>query len=79
MFVWWQMFAEGMVRGAGVSAAQVSRMFPRVDELWALHAALLARLRARQAAAPAVATIADILCDTFAPPAHHKLKAAYGN
>ncbi|KAF9795974.1 hypothetical protein SFRURICE_010071 [Spodoptera frugiperda] len=73
-----KMFAEGMVRGAGVSAAQVSRMFPRVDELWALHAALLARLRARQAAAPAVATIADILCDTFAPPAHHKLKAAYG-
>ncbi|KAH9645682.1 hypothetical protein HF086_005331 [Spodoptera exigua] len=71
------MFAEGMVRGAGVSAAQAARMFPRVDELWALHAALLARLRARQAAAPAVASVADILCDTFAPPNHHKLKAAY--
>ncbi|CAH0697393.1 unnamed protein product [Spodoptera exigua] len=73
-----KMFAEGMVRGAGVSAAQAARMFPRVDELWALHAALLARLRARQAAAPAVASVADILCDTFAPPNHHKLKAAYG-
>ncbi|CAH0598322.1 unnamed protein product [Chrysodeixis includens] len=73
-----KMFAAGMVRGAGVSAAQVARMFPRVDELWSLHAALLARLRARQAAAPAVPSIADILADTFAPPAHHKLKAAYG-
>ncbi|CAB3237923.1 unnamed protein product [Arctia plantaginis] len=73
-----KMFACGMVRGAGVSAAQVARMFPRVDELWALHAALLARLRARQRAAPRVHTIADILADTFAPPAHHKLKAAYG-
>nr|XP_049706216.1 A-kinase anchor protein 13 isoform X7 [Helicoverpa armigera] len=73
-----KMFAEGMVRGAGVSAAQAARMFPRVDELWALHAALLGRLRARQRLAPHVATVADILADTFAPPAHHKLKAAYG-
>ncbi|XP_026730687.1 rho guanine nucleotide exchange factor 28 [Trichoplusia ni] len=73
-----KMFAAGMVRGAGVSAAQVARMFPRVDELWALHAALLARLRARQAAAPTVPSIADILADTFAPPGHQKLKAAYG-
>lgn len=73
-----KMFACGMVRGAGVSTAQVARMFPRVDELWALHAALLSRLRARQRTAPRINTIADILAETFAPPAHHKLKAAYG-
>ncbi|XP_075985832.1 rho guanine nucleotide exchange factor 18 cysts isoform X6 [Anticarsia gemmatalis] len=73
-----KMFAAGMVRGAGVSSAQAARMFPRLDELWALHAALLARLRTRQRAAPAVSSIADILADTFAPPHTHKLKAAYG-
>ncbi|XP_037300755.1 rho guanine nucleotide exchange factor 28 isoform X3 [Manduca sexta] len=73
-----KMFAAGMVRSCGVSGAQVWRMFPRVDELWALHAALLARLRARQRRAPAVASVADILADTFAPPAQDKLKAAYG-
>ncbi|XP_046972511.1 A-kinase anchor protein 13 isoform X2 [Vanessa cardui] len=73
-----KMFAEGMSRLGGVSEAQVARMFPRLDELWALHAALLARLRARQRAAPRVASVADILADTFAPPAHHRLKAAYG-
>nr|XP_026491989.1 rho guanine nucleotide exchange factor 18 isoform X1 [Vanessa tameamea] len=73
-----KMFAEGMSRLGGVSEAQVARMFPRLGELWALHAALLARLRARQRAAPRVASVADILADTFAPPAHHRLKAAYG-
>ncbi|XP_052740438.1 rho guanine nucleotide exchange factor 28 isoform X3 [Bicyclus anynana] len=73
-----KMFADGMARLAVVSEAQVARMFPRLDELWALHAALLARLRARQRTAPRVHTIADILADTFAPPAHYRLKAAYG-
>ncbi|CAH2098197.1 unnamed protein product [Euphydryas editha] len=73
-----KMFAEGMSRLGVVSEAQVARMFPRLDELWALHAALLARLRARQRTAPRVASVADILADTFAPPAHHRLKAAYG-
>ncbi|CAH2058531.1 unnamed protein product, partial [Iphiclides podalirius] len=73
-----KMFAEGMARAGGVSAAQVARMFPRLDELWALHAALLARLRARQRAAPRVPSVADILADAFAPPAHQRLKAAYG-
>ncbi|KAL0810985.1 hypothetical protein ABMA28_010277 [Loxostege sticticalis] len=73
-----KMFMEGMLRFGGVSGSQVARMFPRVDELWALHAALLTRLRARQRAAPAVSSVADILAETFAPPAHQKLKAAYG-
>ncbi|CAG4995117.1 unnamed protein product [Parnassius apollo] len=73
-----KMFAEGMVRAGCASGAQVARMFPRLDELWALHAALLARLRARQRAAPRVHSVADILADAFAPPAHHHLKAAYG-
>ncbi|XP_052757982.1 A-kinase anchor protein 13 isoform X2 [Galleria mellonella] len=73
-----KMFMSGMVRLPGVSAAQVARMFPRVDELWALHGALLGRLRARQRAAPHVASVADILADTFAPPNMNKLKAAYG-
>ncbi|XP_045454906.1 rho guanine nucleotide exchange factor 28 [Melitaea cinxia] len=73
-----KMFAEGMSRLGGVSEAQVARMFPRLDELWALHAALLGRLRARQRTQPRVASVADILADTFAPPAHHRLKAAYG-
>ncbi|CAH0714925.1 unnamed protein product, partial [Brenthis ino] len=73
-----KMFSDGMARLAVVSEAQVARMFPRLDELWALHAALLARLRARQRAAPRVASVADILADTFAPPAHQRLKAAYG-
>nr|XP_034826159.1 rho guanine nucleotide exchange factor 18 [Maniola hyperantus] len=73
-----KMFADGMARLAVVSESQVARMFPRLDELWALHAALLARLRARQRTAPRVNTIADILAETFAPPAHHRLKAAYG-
>lgn len=67
-----------MTRFAGVSAAQVSRMFPRVEELWTLHAALLYKLRQRQRISPCIATIADILSETFAPPAQHKLKAAYG-
>ncbi|KAJ0171899.1 hypothetical protein K1T71_012662 [Dendrolimus kikuchii] len=73
-----KMFVEGMIRFAGVTSSQVCRMFPRIDELWALHAALLARLRARQRASPTVASVADILAETFAPPAQHKLKAAYG-
>ncbi|XP_013164117.1 PREDICTED: rho guanine nucleotide exchange factor 18 isoform X2 [Papilio xuthus] len=73
-----KMFAEGMSRVGGVTPAQVSRMFPRLSELWSLHAALLARLRARQKHAPNVNTIADILADAFAHPAHHRLKAAYG-
>ncbi|XP_039749048.1 rho guanine nucleotide exchange factor 28 isoform X5 [Pararge aegeria] len=73
-----KMFVDGMARLAVVSDSQVARMFPRLDELWALHAALLARLRARQRTAPRVHTIADILADTFAPPAHYRLKAAYG-
>lgn len=73
-----QMFVEGMMRFAGVSAAQVSRMFPRIDELWALHASLLTKLRNRQRSSPQVASVADILADTFAPPAMNKLKAAYG-
>ncbi|XP_068624177.1 rho guanine nucleotide exchange factor 2 [Battus philenor] len=73
-----KMFAEGMTRLGGISSAQVSRMFPRLDELWALHAALLARLRARQRSAPRVTSVADILAEAFAPPAHQRLKAAYG-
>ncbi|XP_037877176.1 A-kinase anchor protein 13 isoform X1 [Bombyx mori] len=73
-----KMFADGMVRFGSVSSAQVARMFPRVDELWALHAALLARLRARQRAAPAVPSIADILADAFAPHSRPRLKSAYG-
>ncbi|XP_026316156.1 rho guanine nucleotide exchange factor 18 [Hyposmocoma kahamanoa] len=73
-----KMFVEGMLRFAGVSAAQVSRMFPRIDELWTLHASLLTKLRNRQRASPQVASVADILADTFAPPAMNKLKAAYG-
>ncbi|KAM3958398.1 rho guanine nucleotide exchange factor 18 cysts [Aphomia sociella] len=73
-----KMFVAGMMRFPGVSASQVARMFPRVDELWALHGALLARLRARQRAAPAIPSVADILAETFAPPAMNKLKSAYG-
>ncbi|XP_073960884.1 uncharacterized protein isoform X3 [Choristoneura fumiferana] len=73
-----KMFAEGMLRFPGISTAQVSRMFPCVEELWTLHAALLARLRARQHASPQIASVADILADTFAAPARHRLKAAYG-
>lgn len=72
------MFAEGMGRFPGVTGAQVARMFPRIEELWALHAALLNRLRTRQRLAPSITTIADILAETFAPTKHHKLKAAYG-
>lgn len=72
------MFVEGMTRAGGVTNAQVGRMFPCLNELWALHAALLQRLRNRQRAAPAVATIADILADTFSGTARDKLKAAYG-
>ncbi|CAG9568651.1 unnamed protein product [Danaus chrysippus] len=73
-----KMFADGLSRLGGVSSSQVSRMFPRLDELWSLHAALLARLRARQRVGPRVASIADILADTFAAPHHQRLKAAYG-
>ncbi|XP_059056247.1 rho guanine nucleotide exchange factor 2 [Achroia grisella] len=73
-----KMFAAGMSRAAGVGAAQVARMFPRLDELWALHAALLARLRARQRDHARVASVADILADAFAPPAMQRLKSAYG-
>ncbi|XP_049881203.1 rho guanine nucleotide exchange factor 2 isoform X2 [Pectinophora gossypiella] len=73
-----KMFAEGMSRLGVVSAAQVSRMFPRLEELWQLHAALLGRLRARQARAPHVASVADILADAFAKPNMNNLKAAYG-
>ncbi|CAK1547783.1 unnamed protein product, partial [Leptosia nina] len=73
-----KMFVEGMTRLAGISDSQVSRMFPRLDELWCIHAALLSRLRARQRTAPRVNTIADILADAFASPDHHTLKAAYG-
>ncbi|KAI8423745.1 hypothetical protein MSG28_012772 [Choristoneura fumiferana] len=51
-----KMFAEGMLRFPGISTAQVSRMFPCVEELWTLHAALLARLRARQHASPQIAS-----------------------
>ncbi|XP_041972092.1 rho guanine nucleotide exchange factor 2 isoform X2 [Aricia agestis] len=72
-----KMFAAGMAR-AGVAGAQVARMFPRLDELWSLHAALLSRLRARQRAAPRVPSVADILAEAFAPPDHQRLKAAYG-
>ncbi|RVE51749.1 hypothetical protein evm_003552 [Chilo suppressalis] len=73
-----KMFVEGMIRLGGVSGGQVARMFPRVDELWSLHASLLARLRARQRLAPAVRSVADVLADAFNPPAQHRLKAAYG-
>ncbi|XP_063373510.1 rho guanine nucleotide exchange factor 18 [Cydia amplana] len=73
-----KMFAEGMLRFPGISSAQVSRMFPCVEELWTLHAALLSRLRARQRASAQIASVADILADTFAAPARHRLKAAYG-
>ncbi|XP_022127697.2 rho guanine nucleotide exchange factor 28 isoform X1 [Pieris rapae] len=73
-----KMFVEGMTRLTGITDAQVSRMFPRLDELWYIHAALLSRLRARQRTAPRVNTIADILADAFASPDHHTLKAAYG-
>lgn len=73
-----KMFGAGMVRGAGVSAAQAARMFPRLPELWALHAALLARLRARQAAAPTVSTVADILLEHFTGATAAKFKSAYG-
>ncbi|KOB66962.1 putative RHO guanyl-nucleotide exchange factor, partial [Operophtera brumata] len=73
------MFADGMGRFPGVTGAQVARMFPRIDELWALHAALLSRLRTRQRLAPSIASIADILAETFAPAKHHKLKAAYAS
>ncbi|XP_045507012.1 rho guanine nucleotide exchange factor 28 isoform X1 [Colias croceus] len=72
-----RMFVEGMTRLTGISDSQVSRMFPRLDELWHLHAALLGRLRARQRAAPRVNTIADILAEAFACD-HRALKAAYG-
>ncbi|XP_050680534.1 A-kinase anchor protein 13 [Leptidea sinapis] len=72
-----KMFAAGMSRLGCVSAAQVARMFPRLDELWSLHAALLARLRARQRAGARVASVADVLAATFGGP-QPALKAAYG-
>ncbi|XP_053620407.1 rho guanine nucleotide exchange factor 28 isoform X3 [Plodia interpunctella] len=73
-----KMFVAGMMRFPGVTASQVSRMFPRVDELWALHAELLGKLRNRQRASTTVTSVADILAETFAPPAMLKLKSAYG-
>ncbi|KAL4713663.1 hypothetical protein ACJJTC_004194, partial [Scirpophaga incertulas] len=73
-----KMFVEGMSRVGGVSGAQVARMFPCVEELWALHAALLARLRARQRRAASVASVADVLADAFAGHHQLRLKAAYG-
>ncbi|XP_060807889.1 rho guanine nucleotide exchange factor 2 isoform X2 [Amyelois transitella] len=73
-----KMFVAGMMRFSGVSASQVSRMFPRVDELWSLHAELLGKLRNRQRASTTVTSVADILAETFAPPAMIKLKSAYG-
>ncbi|GBP50089.1 A-kinase anchor protein 13 [Eumeta japonica] len=72
------MFAEGMMRAGGVTSAQIGRMFPCLGELWALHATLLTRLRARQRLAPTVTTIADILADAFTASHGDKLKAAYG-
>ncbi|CAG9135034.1 unnamed protein product [Plutella xylostella] len=73
-----KMFAEGMMRAGGVTASQIGRMFPCLHELWALHSTLLTRLRNRQKCSPHIASIADILADTFSHPSAEKFKQAYG-
>lgn len=72
------MFAEGMLRVGGVTAAQVGRMFPNIAELWRHHAALLSALRTRQRRAPVVTTIADILVHAFTHQQGDALKRIYG-
>ncbi|CAG9135035.1 unnamed protein product [Plutella xylostella] len=53
-------------------------MFPCLHELWAVHSTLLTRLRNRQKCSPHIASIADILADTFSHPSAEKFKQAYG-
>ena len=72
-----QMFAEGLQRHFCLGTG-IDRMFPRLNELWQLHAVFLGRLRARQRERPAVVTIADILLDQFSGVNAEKLKSAYG-
>jgi A-kinase anchor protein 18 len=72
-----QMFADGLQRHFRLGAG-VERMFPRLNELWQLHAAFLNRLRARQRERSVVTTISDILLDQFSGSNAEKLMSAYG-
>ncbi|XP_077298047.1 rho guanine nucleotide exchange factor 18 cysts isoform X2 [Arctopsyche grandis] len=72
-----KMFADGLQRHFRLGTG-IDRMFPRLNELWQLHAAFLGRLRSRQRERPAVISISDILLDQFSGTNAERLKSAYG-
>lgn len=71
------MFADGLQRHFRLGTG-IDRMFPRLNELWQLHAAFLGRLRSRQRERPAVISLSDILLDQFSGTNAERLKSAYG-
>ncbi|GFR83950.1 rho guanine nucleotide exchange factor 2 [Elysia marginata] len=75
-----KIFAQSMLRDMNFTQDQVDRLFPRLDELVALHADFLRQLLARQAKNEDrfVEDIGDILLAQFQDSAAEKMKTLYG-
>ncbi|RUS91763.1 hypothetical protein EGW08_000471 [Elysia chlorotica] len=75
-----KIFAQSMLRDMNFTQDQVDRLFPRLDELVALHADFLRQLLARQAKNEDrfVEDIGDLLLDQFQNSAAEKMKTLYG-
>ncbi|XP_052793187.1 rho guanine nucleotide exchange factor 28-like isoform X4 [Mya arenaria] len=73
-------FREGMVRELRMSKVWFERLFPRLDELVAIHDNFLARLQSLQNVRPdrQVEEIGPALIDQFSNEAGQKMKEAYG-
>ena len=73
-----QVFAEGMRKDLGYTAEMVNRLFPRLDDLIAVHMSFLRHLRERQRRSLYVEEFGDLLLDDFGGEIGDKMRDCYG-
>ncbi|KAF0298732.1 Rho guanine nucleotide exchange factor 18 [Amphibalanus amphitrite] len=71
-------FAEGMRKELGYTAEMVNRLFPRLDDLIAVHMTFLRHLRERQRRSLYVEEFGDLLLDDFGGEIGDKMRDCYG-
>ena len=73
-----KLFADGLDRYFHFEQSTLDRLFPRLNDLIAIHADFLKKLRKRQRENYFVDSIADILLNDFFEANSNRLKSVYG-
>lgn len=73
-----KVYADGMMREAGLPKDDVDRMFPCLESLLEIHLMFLRKLRERQSKFEIIPNISDILLSWFSGKNSEKLRNYYG-